>query len=306
MKVLKPNFWKNNNFIVLFLWPLTLITRIIILIKKLQNKYQSRIPSICIGNIYIGGTGKTQLVLKINNILKKKYRTFVIKKKYINQSDEQKLLRKKTKLILPKNRVDGIKQIENIKKSVAIFDDGLQDRFLEYTISIVCFSSFSGIGNGKLIPAGPLREDLSALKKYNVVFINGKKNSYLTKKIKEQNKKIKIFSGKYILKNKKDFNINTKYLAFCGIGTPENFFDFLKENKVQIKNKVIFPDHYNYEYSDIERIKNIAKKDNLKIITTEKDYMKVKKFKNIKVKFTEVDLHIYKYLEFKKYLMKSL
>ncbi len=72
MKVLKPNFWKNNNFIVLFLWPLTLITRIIILIKKLKNKYQSRIPSICIGNIYIGGTGKTQLVLKINHILKKK------------------------------------------------------------------------------------------------------------------------------------------------------------------------------------------------------------------------------------------
>ena len=112
MNLLKPNFWKTNNIIAYLIWPLTLITRIIILIKKFEKSYKPEIKSICVGNIYLGGTGKTQLVIKISQILKKKYKTYVIKKKYKNQIDEQKLLQKKTNLVLSENRVRGIKSIK--------------------------------------------------------------------------------------------------------------------------------------------------------------------------------------------------
>ncbi len=306
MKIIKPDFWKYNNLITFILWPLTIITKMFIFFKNLKKKYEINVPSICVGNIYIGGTGKTQLVIKINQILRKKFKTIVIKKKYKNQLDEQILLKKQTRLILPNNRFEGVNKVKNLKNTVLIFDDGLQDDLLKYKLSIVCFNSFAGIGNGKLIPAGPLRENLSALQKYDAVFINGKKNSNLINKIKAQNKKIKIFSGKYILKNKKKLNIKSKYLAFCGIGTPENFFNLLKENRIQVKNKIIFPDHYSYKSSDIEKIINIAKNSNLKILTTEKDYVKVIKFKNTKIKFTEIDYYINDYNNFKKYLIKNI
>ena len=306
MNLIKPNFWKSNNLIVFLIWPFTLITRLFILIKNNKFPYKSKINSICVGNIYLGGTGKTPLVVKLNEILKKKYKIFVIKKNHKDQIDEQKLLKKKTNLIISKSRVEGIKRLEKNKKNIAIFDDGLQDKSISYKIKIVCFSSISGIGNGKLIPAGPLREDLSELINYDAVFINGKKNKYLINKIKQYNKNIKIFSGRYILKNKKDFNLKSKYLAFCGIGTPENFFNLLNENKIKVQESIVFPDHFNYKFSDINNIKKLAIKKNLKIITTEKDYVKIKKFKKIKVKFANINLHIYKKINFKKFLLKVL
>tara|TARA_B100002051_G_scaffold271550_1_gene306483 strand:- start:3513 stop:4433 length:921 start_codon:yes stop_codon:yes gene_type:complete len=306
VNLLKPNFWKKNSLIVFLLLPFTLITRLIIFFKSINISYKPNISTICVGNIYLGGTGKTQLVLKLDEILKRKYKTFVIKKYYRNQIDEQKLLAKNTNLILPSKRIDGIKKIENSIKNLAIFDDGLQDKSIKYSTSIVCFSSISGVGNGKILPAGPLREDLSKLKNYNMVFINGKKNTGLIRKIKKYNRKIKIFSGKYYLKNKKEFNSKSKYLAFCGIGTPENFFYLLQENGIKLAKKIIFPDHFNYKNSDIIKIKELASKNNLRIVTTEKDYMKVKKYKNFKTKFTNVDLNINNISNFKNFLIKNL
>tara|TARA_B100001123_G_C15307006_1_gene1023002 strand:+ start:44 stop:964 length:921 start_codon:yes stop_codon:yes gene_type:complete len=302
----KPRFWNNNNLFVFLLWPLTLITRLIILIKNFKTPYKPKIKSICVGNIYLGGTGKTQLAIKLNEILKKKYKTFIIKKYYKNQVDEQKLISKRANLILPKNRLSGLDKIKKSKRNIVIFDDGLQDKSINYNLSIVCFSSITGVGNGKLLPAGPLRESLSELFNYNAVFINGKKNKHLESKIKMYSKKIKIFYGKYYLKNKQNLNLKSKYLAFCGIGTPENFFNLLKENKIKIEKKIVFPDHFDYKTSDIDKIKKIAKKHKLKILTTEKDFMKVNRFNNFKVKFTDVDLYINNYKSFKKFIVNYL
>ncbi len=306
MNLLKPKFWEKNNLIVLLLLPLTLITRLIIFIKNKKKKYKSEIKLICVGNIYLGGTGKTQLVMKINEILKKKSKTFVIKKYYKNQIDEQKLLSKSAKLLMSEKRLLALKKIKKTKNTVAIFDDGLQDKSIEYSISIVCFNSLTGVGNEKLLPAGPLREDLSELKNYNAVFINGDKNKHLIKKIKSFNKNINIFVGKYILKNKKSFNLNKKYLAFCGIGTPENFFLLLKKNKFKVEEKIIFSDHFNYGLTDINKIYNLALKKNLNIVTTEKDFMKIKKFKKLKTTFTKIDLKIDNYSDFKNFISQKL
>ena len=306
MKLFKPKFWDKNNIIVFILWPLTLITRLVILIKNYKTSHKTNIKSICVGNIYLGGTGKTQLVIKLNEILKKKYKIFIIKKYYKNQIDEQKLLSKKANLILPKNRIFSLNKIKNSKKNLAIFDDGLQDKSLSYNLSIVCFSSITGVGNGKLLPAGPLRESLSKLSDYSAVFINGKKNKYLENKIKKYNKNIKIFSGEYFLKNKNDFDLKSKYLVFCGIGTPESFFKLLKENKIKIEKKIVYPDHYNYKFSDIDKIKKIAKENKLKILTTEKDFTKINKFNNFNVKFTNIDLFINNYKSFKRFIINNL
>ena len=87
---------------------------------------------------------------------------------------------------------------------------------------------------------------------------------------------------------------------------PENFFNLLKENKIHIKKKIIFPDHFNYKISDIKKIKQYANENNLKVITSEKDYTKIKHFKNMNIKFTKVDLYINRNLIFEKFLLNNL
>jgi len=307
-KLLKPKFWDKPSFsfISFILLPLSSITFFINLLKKFNIKKHFNIKTICVGNIYLGGTGKTQLVIKINEILQKNFKIFVIKKNYPDQIDEQELLKKKTKLIISKNRINGLLKLDNIKNSIVILDDGLQDNSIKYTISIVCFNSYLGVGNGKLLPSGPLRESMSELKNYDAIFINGKKNNILVNKIKTYNKKIKIFYGRYILKNKYSFNLKYKYLAFCGIGNPDSFFNLLTQNKIRIEKSIIFPDHYNYKISDIIKIIKFAKERNLKIVTTEKDYIKINKFKINNIIKTIVDLKIDNPKKFKDFLIKYL
>ena len=97
-----------------------------------------------------------------------------IKKTYPNQIDEQNLLKAKTKTIVAKSRVDAVKQAINGLNQVVIFDDGLQEKKIDYDLKIVCFKKKNWIGNGQLIPSGPLREKIENLKNYDIVFLNGK------------------------------------------------------------------------------------------------------------------------------------
>ena len=263
MKFNKPLFWDKINLISIFLYPLSLITLFINIIKKINYKKNFNIKSICIGNIYVGGTGKTPLSIKINNILKKKYKTVFIKKKYPNQVDEQNILKSYGSLVCLKSRSKAIETAEKLKYDIAILDDGLQEKSLNYDITIACFNSTSGIGNGFLIPSGPLRESMSEIKNYDAAFLNGEKNNKnLTKNLKKYNNKIKIFHSKYIPTNLKSFNLNKNYLFFCGLGNPLEFERTLVKYKFKIKEKIIFPDHYNFTNLEILNLKNLAKKKN--------------------------------------------
>ena len=80
----------------------------------------------------------------------------------------------------------------------------------------------------------------------------------------------------------------------------------LKENKIKIEKKIVYPDHYNYKFSDIDKIKKIAKENKLKILTTEKDFTKINKFNNFNVKFTNIDLYINNYKSFKRFIINNL
>ena len=307
MRLYKPLFWGGINFISILLYPFTLITFLINLLKKFSNKKNYKIKTICIGNIYIGGTGKTPLSIKINNILKKKYKTVFIKKKYSNQYDEMNLLKSYGNLICNKYRDNSLKIAEKKKYEIAILDDGLQDKTLNHNISIVCFNSSAGIGNGFLIPSGPLRENVSELKNYDAVFLNGeKKNKKFLTFLKKNNSNLKIFESRYLPINLKSFNIKKKFLFFCGIGNPSEFEKTLNKYKFKIKKKFIFPDHYNFSDEEIKNFKRIAKVKKLNIITTEKDYFRLNKKNKKNIKFLKVVLSIKKEKHFLKFLNEKL
>ena len=297
MKVKKPKFWDYNkpNFLSYLLLPLTFPIIISNFFRKRNNIKNENIKTICIGNIYIGGTAKTPLTIKIYKILKSlDYKTATIKKYYNDQNDENRLLNNSTNLYNLKSRSNSLQQAINDRIEVAIFDDGLQDKSINYDLSFVCFNNDCGIGNGFLIPAGPLREKLSSIKNYDGVFLNGNEEdtSQFKKLIKKYNANIKIFETYYSPLNIDELDKSCKYLVFSGIGNPSTFEKTLKKHKLQIIKKIEFPDHYKYTEKDIKKIKLQAKNLDAKILTTEKDYVKITKFDFTEINFLKVDLFI--------------
>ena len=307
MSMKRPVFWDSFNLISFILIPLSLLTIIYNFIKSFSSKKYFKIKTICVGNIYLGGTGKTPLVLKINKILKYKFKTVLIKKKYSNQIDEQNILSKYGKLICSSFRDIALKIAQQKSYQIAILDDGLQEKSLNYDISIACFNSTDLIGNGLVIPAGPLRERISKIMDYDIAFLNGeKKNKKFEKYLKKLNPNLKIFRAKYTSKNIKDFKLKDNFLMFSGIGNPLEFEKTLKKYNFKIKKKITFPDHYSYSNSDIKNINKIAKSNKLKILTSEKDYNRLSKSQRKNIQYLKIELKIENEIQFKNFLMKRI
>ena len=303
MNLKKPKFWdyKNPNIYAYLLYPIAFFLKIIQLLKASPKTKKTKIKTICVGNIYIGGTGKTSLSIKINELLNKnKIKSCFIKKFYKDQIDEHKLLEKRGRLFLSSKRIEAINQAENENYKIAILDDGLQDHSINYDISFVCFNNINWIGNGLTIPSGPLRQDVDSIKKYDHLFLNGNLENIesLKKQIIAINPKINIHFGKYKPLNLNEFDNKVKYLIFSGIGNHQTFLSMIKEHGLTIIKDLEFPDHYNYTNNEINKIIHQAKDLNCKIITTEKDYLRLKnnKMKKIdkidKIKFIKSELQI--------------
>ena len=297
MKLKKPKFWdyKKPSFFSYLLLPFSIIVGLITKIKSKPKFSNSKIKTICVGNIYIGGTGKTSLAIKIKEILdKNNIKACFIKKFYPNQTDEQKLLSKNGTLFSNLKRITALDEAISKGFEVAIFDDGLQDSSIKYDLEIVCFNNLNWIGNGLTLPSGPLRENINSLKFYENVFLNGNEESLIT--IKEQIKKINlninINSGKYTPLNINEFDKNQSYFVFSGIGNHKTFIEMLKNNKLKIVSDLEYPDHYQYSKKDFDEIIINAKKYNAHIITTEKDYLRLENFNRNEILYIKSSLNI--------------
>ena len=297
MKLKKPRFWdqKKPNLYAFLFYPLAIFIQLLNSLKNKVPKNNFKIKTICLGNIYIGGTGKTSLCITLKNILNKKnIRSCFIKKFYKDQYDEQKLLKQNGKLFLEKKRIDAIQKAEQENYEIAILDDGLQDKSINSDINVVCFNNINWIGNGMTIPAGPLRERINNLKKYDHIFLNGNLENIdnIQKEILSINPRSNIYIGKYEVTNINEFNKQDNYFAFSGIGNHTSFISMLKNEGLKIINHLEFPDHYQYTVSDINKIIKKAKNLNCKIITTEKDYLRLENLNINEIKIVKSSIKI--------------
>ena len=297
MSLKKPKFWnlKKPNLLAYLLLPIAFLIQLRNFFRIRFKKKKVKIKTICVGNIYIGGTGKTSLSIKINEILRKKnIKSCFIKKFYKNQIDEQRLLESRGKLFVSAERLHAINQAELDNYEVAILDDGLQDFSLDCDLEIVCFNNLNWKGNGFTIPAGPLRENLNNLKKYQNVIINGTEDNLdiIKKNILKINPNINIYIGKYMPLNLDEFDKKNKYLAFSGIGNHQTFISMLQNYGLNICKNLEFPDHYNYSNEDINNILKTSDEIDCEIITTEKDFLRLDNKKMNKIKYIKSDLQI--------------
>ncbi len=296
MKLKKPRFWdyQKPNFLSNLFYPLSKIYELILNLKNTNKKKIKNIKTICVGNIYIGGTGKTSLSIELKKILdEKKIKTCFVKKYYSDQIDEQKLLNKFGKTFINKSRLRALEEAALEKFEVAIFDDGLQDKNINYDLSFVCFNKKNMYGNGRVIPSGPLRESLDNLKNYKNVFFNGnKKEISLVNSLFGNYNNLNYYESFYQPTNLSNFDLNDSYIAFSGIGNHSTFIEMLSFNKFNIVHDLEFPDHYNYSNKDIDEIFDLAQKKNAKILTTEKDYLRLDENNKKNIKYIQINLRI--------------
>ena len=296
MKITKPNFWqKPRSFMSIILFPITFIVLIIIFIKqKIYKEIKFNIPVLCIGNIYIGGTGKTPLSIFLAKELKNlKIKPVIIKKFYKNHEDEHLLIKKRNIPLISNVRRDKAILLAENEFNLAILDDGFQDYKIVKNMSIICFHHKQLIGNGYVFPSGPLRESINSINRAQIAIINGDRNIKFESKLLKINSNIKIFYSKYKLINKEKFE-NKDILAFAGIGNPNNFFDLLSSEGLKIRHTISYPDHYNFQKEEILKIMKYAQKNKYTILTTEKDYLRIEKYKLPEINFCGIDLNISK------------
>ena len=308
MKLKKPKFWINPkiSFLAIFLYPLSLLIQLFSYFSKIKSPKKFQIPIICVGNIYLGGTGKTPLAMEIYKITKLlgKNPAFV-KKKYDYLEDEINMLKKSGEVFVNKKRMKAIELLIKEKNDLAILDDGFQDFTIEKKFSILCFNQKQWIGNGLIIPSGPLREKFSALNRAQCVVINGKKDTEIEEKIYKVNSNMQIYYSNFKLININKFK-DKKIVAFAGIGNPSNFFDLLKENNLNVLNKISFPDHYQFSKNDLDKLILESNNQNAILVTTEKDYCRINESYKNNIECAEVKLEINNKDKFIELLKKNI
>ncbi len=308
MQFKKPKFWDNNRQTIfsLVLFPLSIIVYFVAKLKRLKKGKKFKFPIICIGNVYLGGTGKTPISIEIFKILSSiNKKPVFIKKFYPYIHDEINILNKIGPVISEKSRIKSLKNLDNLNYEVALLDDGFQDTKFLKDLSIVCFNENNWIGNGNIIPSGPLRESLDALKYADCIMIKGKKDQKKERQLLNYNKKLQFFYFDYNIEIDNSIR-KKKFIAFAGIGNPESFFELLTRKNLNVIKKISFPDHHKFTNNDLDKIINFANESNAIILTTEKDYERLEhKYKSL-IYFTKLSVKIEKFDVFKNLIKEKI
>ncbi len=325
--ILQKIWYKKNVFFTLLsilILPFSFLYFLIFYIKQnltIENEFTT--PIICFGNINIGGTGKTSTLLSLlPELIKAKPKLVILLRGYkgtiksthkvdpshdtaLTVGDEALLYANNFKTFISSNRLKAIKKIiKSENPDLIILDDGFQDKRIKKNKNIILINGNRGLGNGLLLPSGPLREiSLLAFKKTDTIILIGEDHTGFKNRYQNQINKKDLFTGKIVsLEN----GLNKNFLAFSGIGNNESFFNTLEKNNYNVVKKLNFPDHYQYSKKEIEGIICTAKQNDLIPITTEKDIKRISpplksqiKYLKIQIEIDNKDNLVNKILEFK-------
>lgn len=280
------------------------------------RKNRVQIPIICVGNLTVGGTGKTPMVSWLTDFFSRQGKKVAILTRGYKRSNSQKPLmllpnagngcgvselgdeasmlhsrHPQAALILDADRSRGVKGIcSHWQPDIIIMDDGFQHRRLQRTLNIVMIDSQRLFGNGLLLPAGPLREPISALQRADLAIFNkfDAHHRYFAKKSRKIFNYIspeRLFTATYQIHSLHDIQHPSrrlsvdqlqgkKILAFAGIANPDYFFQQLETLGIKLQDTLPFADHMNYDRKILQKISRETEGCQL-AITTAKDAVKL-------------------------------
>jgi tetraacyldisaccharide 4'-kinase len=295
----EPAFWWRPGTGTL-LEPFALIYGAVAAARMGLRGRRAGIPVICLGNLTVGGAGKTPAALTVVSMLRAaRERPFFLTRGYggrlagpvrVNPAvhncadvgDEPLLLARLAPTIVARDRPAGAQFAQFSGASVIVMDDGLQNPSLTKDLNIMVVDGLRGIGNGRVIPAGPLRAPLAAqLDRAQALLVVGGQvgaSADGTADIAERARRRRLPIFRAHLEPDRAIIAaigKRKVLAFAGIGNPDKFFATLTEAGVTIAERVAFDDHYRFTTADAQDLIRRARAANLMLLTTEKDLMRL-------------------------------
>ncbi|MCK8516483.1 tetraacyldisaccharide 4'-kinase [Methylonatrum kenyense] len=292
-----PDFWLRRGLAAYLLWPLALLFRAVVGLRRLgfqSGLFRSQrlpVPVIVVGNIFVGGTGKTPLVLWLAETLRARgRRPGIVTRGYGGSAsswpqavtaqsdpaqvgDEPVLLARRSScpVMAGPDRVgSGLALIEHHGCDCLISDDGLQHYALQRDLEIVVIDGKRGLGNGFLMPAGPLREPPARLRSVNLLLSNGGPSAWtahhFSLRLDSARQLVDGGTGRALT----DF-AGQEVHAVSGIGNPQRFFDALRTSGIKVIPHA-FPDHHPFRSADLEFA------DGHPVLMTEKDAVKCEPF----------------------------
>ena len=289
-----PDFWTHEGFYATMLSPAATVYELCTQVHHgLIRPVQAPIPVVCIGNLTVGGSGKTPVALSIADHLKAKGRNVhFLTRGYrgrlsgpvavdpINHSarevgDEALLLARTTKTWVARDRARGAHAAAADGADIIVMDDGFQNPSLIKDLSIVVVDAGYGFGNCRLLPSGPLREKVSRglARAHAVIFIEDP----VAHNVMEipQGADPPWFAARFAPGQDALRFAEQKIIAFAGIGRPQKFFDTLKSLGARVVMAKAFPDHHSYDADDVMRLVEIASQTGSTLVTTEKDRVRL-------------------------------
>ena len=289
-----PQFWyEPNTWKAKFLYPLGYFYNLLTLLRgKLAKPQSYSCLTICIGNLNVGGTGKTPTTIALaQHFLKKGLQVHVVSRGYKGKfqgtflvdpqkhksdevGDEPLLMSEFTSVWVSNKRKNGIAAAENAGAQIVLLDDGFQDPSFHKDFSLIVVDGEKGFGNKKCMPAGPLRENIvQGFKRADALVIVGQriyKFDTFPTHLKIIHSKLKpIETGM----NWKE----GKYLAFAGIADPSKFFKTLRSLGANLIDCVALSDHQNLDGQVLKRLERKANSAHAQLVTTEKDAVRLSK-----------------------------
>ena len=295
-----PSFWyEPRGFFTFLLWPLGYLYGKGARIRRFfsKNKIFS-VPIISVGGLTCGGSGKTPVAIAIAKLLQKKgYHVHFVTRGYGGSlegplevkphfytvhevGDEPLLLAQCAPTWVSKKRVLGIQKAIDHQADIVILDDGHQTLGFHKDLSFVVVDLVQGFGNGYVIPAGPLREELNlGLHRADAIIGVGKGKMKLGKPF------FGAVSHPYCSM------FTQPFVAFCGLGFPQKFYETLQESGAKIVATESFPDHYIYKETDLQRLQELASRHKAALITTRKDWTRLSPSWKRKVHVLDIEIH---------------
>ena len=315
--MLFPNFWLKPklkyHLLSYILLPISFLWFGFSKLKQIiEVPTQHEIPIICVGNITVGGNGKTPTAIKIRSLLEEiGYRPHIISRGYksrlkgphlvdpttdsfLDVGDEALMMSLYGPTWIARNRSLGVKSAVNSGADVIILDDGFQNNSIKKDFSILVIETSVGFGNGFLIPAGPLREHLSTgLAKANIIITIGEQ---LNQAQFEKNhlfiKKIPTFRGTLVPKIKNPNLKKKAVFAFAGIAHPKKFKTTLESLEAKVIKFVAYPNHRPFKIKNLKNLITEAEENHAIVITTEKDLMRIPKHLHQKIHALKIKLEL--------------
>jgi len=259
----------------------------------LATPYHAALPVICVGNITVGGTGKTPLVAMLATMLTEQTcKPVILSRGYggnikkptlvdpnIHNSDEvgdeALMLSHHHTVVVARDRAAGAVFIErSCDADIILMDDGMQNPWLFKDVVIGVFDGQRGVQNGLIFPSGPLRQSFkSALPRLDALLINGEDKTQLSQKTP---KDLDIFHGQLepFSQHIEDLH-DMKLLAFAGIGNPNRFFTMLEGCGLELVSRAAFADHHPFSEADISQLQADASHRGAELVTTQKDWIRL-------------------------------